>query len=74
MSPKAFRKDLESEGFWGGSEMSDTDRLKRWRLILGGASGCTAELSTDEQRMEQALAVLYEQDHGDRHPCGHGSF
>ncbi len=54
--------------------MSDTDRLKRWRLILGGASGCTAELSTDEQRMEQALAVLYEQDHGDRHPCGHGSF
>jgi hypothetical protein len=46
--------------------MSDTDRLKRWRLILGGASGCAAELSTDEQRMEQALAALYEQDHGDR--------
>ncbi len=46
--------------------MSDTDRLKRWRLILGGASGCTAELSTDEQRMEQALAALYEQDQGNR--------
>jgi Mg-chelatase subunit ChlD len=46
--------------------MSDTERLKRWRLILGGASNCAAELSADEQCMEQALAALYERDSGDR--------
>jgi VWA domain containing CoxE-like protein len=39
------------------------DRLKRWRLILGSeATGCTADLSGDEQRIDQALAALYERD------------
>jgi hypothetical protein len=64
----------QSEKFWGGFQMSDTvgktsqheNRLKRWRLILGGASGCAAELSADEQRMEQALAALYERESSER--------
>jgi Mg-chelatase subunit ChlD len=39
------------------------DRLKRWRLILGReATGCTADLNGDEQRIDQALAALYERD------------
>jgi uncharacterized protein with von Willebrand factor type A (vWA) domain len=47
-------------------KVNDSERLKRWRLILGGAaSSCTADLSADEQRIEQSLAALYGGD-GDR--------
>lgn len=48
------------------SKVDDSERLKRWRLILGGAaSSCTVDLSSDEQRIEQSLAALYGGD-GDR--------
>ena len=48
--------------------MSD-ERLRRWRLTLGGDSDQPSEglrLSADDQRMDQALAALYGggQDHG----------
>jgi Mg-chelatase subunit ChlD len=46
--------------------VSESERLKRWRLVLGSAAtGCAADLNADEQRMEQALAALYDRD-GDR--------
>jgi Mg-chelatase subunit ChlD len=46
--------------------VSESERLKRWRLVLGSeATGCAADLNADEQRMDQALAALYERD-GDR--------
>ena len=38
------------------------ERLRRWRLTLGGDSADTAEdvrLSADDQRMDEALAALY---------------
>jgi uncharacterized protein with von Willebrand factor type A (vWA) domain len=42
--------------------MNESDRLKRWRLVLGGAAAsCGGELNADEQRMDQALGALYEQ-------------
>ena len=37
-----------------------SDRLIRWRLLLGGHAGCDVPLSTDFQRMDQALEALYE--------------
>jgi VWA domain containing CoxE-like protein len=47
-------------------KVDDSERLKRWKLILGGAaSSCTVDLSADEQRIEQSLAALYGGD-GDR--------
>jgi VWA domain containing CoxE-like protein len=40
--------------------VDNTERLKRWRLILGGAaSSCAVDLSADEQCIEQSLAALY---------------
>jgi hypothetical protein len=46
--------------------VDDSERIKRWRLILGGAaSSCNVDLSADEQRIEQSLAALYGGD-GDR--------
>ncbi|KAF0811607.1 hypothetical protein IGB42_03896 [Andreprevotia sp. IGB-42] len=40
----------------------DTDRMQRWRLVLGEAAGetCGAALSPDLQRADAALAALYE--------------
>lgn len=42
-------------------ESIDTERLKRWRLILGGGDGegTGCSLSGDEARMDSALARLY---------------
>lgn len=47
-------------------KVDNSERLKRWKLILGGAaSSCNVDLSADEQRIEQSLAALYGGD-GDR--------
>jgi Mg-chelatase subunit ChlD len=53
------------------SNLENLDRLKRWRLVLGGGTadgtGCT--LGSDEARMDGALARLYgEGDEGDEKP------
>lgn len=42
--------------------MTDAERLKRWRLILGGdeADGTGASLSGRELQMDRALSALYE--------------
>jgi hypothetical protein len=47
--------------------MTDSEHLRRWRLILGspegagagGSSGVGITLSGDDQTMDQALAALY---------------
>jgi Mg-chelatase subunit ChlD len=48
--------------------MTDADRLKRWRLILGGeqADGTGASLSARELQIDRALAALYEPSDGPR--------
>ena len=42
----------------------EEEYLKRWRLILGGqeADGTDVALNTEEQRLDQALEVLYNSD------------
>lgn len=44
--------------------MSDTERLRRWRLVLGGGpadgTGCT--LVERDQRLDRALGALYDSD------------
>ena len=44
--------------------MSDADKLKRWRLILGGdqADGIRVDLDADAKIMDRAMAALYESD------------
>jgi Mg-chelatase subunit ChlD len=41
--------------------MNETERLRRWRLVLGGgdADGTLLELGGDDARMDAALAALY---------------
>lgn len=43
--------------------MNETDRLRRWRLILGEAANeCCGTLSGDSLKMDQALGALYDAD------------
>ena len=44
------------------SRVSDAERLRRWRLLLGGgdAEGTGAELDADDRRMDAALAAVYD--------------
>jgi len=44
--------------------MTDQERLRRWRLILGGAEadGTGAPLSGDDVRIDDVLSALYESD------------
>lgn len=46
----------------------DSERLRRWRLVLGGdkAEGTGISLGEADTRMDQALAALYEADGRDR--------
>ncbi|KAA2257119.1 VWA domain-containing protein [Solihabitans fulvus] len=39
--------------------MSDEERLRRWRLVLGGAAGELADLDADDLRRDSALTALY---------------
>ena len=43
-------------------ETAGEERLRRWRLVLGGgeADGTGAALSTADQGMDEALAAVYE--------------
>lgn len=49
--------------------MNDSERLRRWRLVLGSepASGLGVSLSTEDVRMDEALEALYD---ADRHQRG----
>ena len=50
--------------------MSDAERLRRWRLVLGGADdGTGASLSGDDAGMDAVLAALYD---GGADTGGHG--
>lgn len=42
--------------------VSDAERLRRWRLVLGGGDSVPgAELSADDRRIDAALGALYDQ-------------
>ena len=48
----------------GSDERNDADRLRRWRLVLGGeAQDSCGALNGDAAEMDQALSALYD-DHG----------
>ena len=48
----------------GSDEKNDADRLRRWRLVLGGeAQDSCGALNGDAAEMDQALSALYD-DHG----------
>ncbi len=48
----------------GSDERNDADRLRRWRLVLGGeAEDSCGALNGDAAEMDQALSALYD-DHG----------
>ena len=46
----------------GIARVSDTERMRRWRLVLGGgdADGTGAELGGDDRRIDGALGALYD--------------
>lgn len=48
--------------------MNETDRLARWRLLLGGeeADGTDAELTETQLQVDQALSLLYDSHPRDR--------
>lgn len=50
--------------------VSETERLRRWRLVLGGgdADGTGAELGGDDLRIDAAMAAVYDQDGSRRAP------
>ncbi len=54
--------------------VSETERLRRWRLVLGGgdADGTGAEMGGDDLRIDAAMAAVYDQD-GSRRNAGRGS-
>jgi hypothetical protein len=45
------------------ARVSETERLRRWRLVLGGgpADGTGVDLRGDDQRIDGALGALYDQ-------------
>ena len=44
--------------------MNDSERLRRWRLVLGSepAAGLNVSLSDEDQRMDETLEALYDSD------------
>jgi hypothetical protein len=46
----------------GTARVSDRERMRRWRLVLGGgdADGTGAELGGDDRRIDGALGALYD--------------
>ncbi len=54
--------------------VSETERLRRWRLVLGGgeADGTGGELGGDDIVIDAAMAAVYDQD-GSRRNGGRGS-
>jgi len=56
------------------SRVSEAERLRRWRLVLGGgeADGTGAELGGDDVRIDAAMAAVYDHD-ANRQQRGRGS-
>lgn len=54
--------------------VSEAERLRRWRLVLGGgeADGTGGELGGDDVRIDAAMAAVYDHD-GRRRTSGRGS-
>lgn len=52
--------------------VSETERMRRWRLVLGGgdADGTGAELGGDDVRIDAAMAAVYDVDGPDRRQRG----
>lgn len=55
------------------ARVSETERLRRWRLVLGGgdADGTGGELGGDDLRVDAAMAAVYDND-GRRRSGGRG--
>src|SRR4030095_286401 len=55
-------------------QVSETERLRRWRLVLGGgdADGTDATLDGDDVRIDAALGAVYDES-GSPRPTG-GAF
>lgn len=54
------------------TRVSETERMRRWRLVLGGgdADGTGAELGGDDVRIDAAMAAVYDVDGPDRRQRG----
>ncbi len=57
------------------ARVSETERLRRWRMVLGGgeADGTGAELGGDDVRIDAAMGAVYDQDGIQRSRSGRGS-
>lgn len=55
--------------------VSETERMRRWRLVLGGgeADGTGAELAGDDVRIDAAMAAVYDVDGPERRQRGRQS-
>jgi len=55
--------------------VSEAERLRRWRLVLGGAEadGTGTELAGDDARVDAALAAVYDVTAADRRASGRGA-
>ena len=55
--------------------VSETERMRRWRLVLGGgeADGSGAELAGDDVRIDAAMAAVYDVDGPERRQRGRQS-
>lgn len=60
-APAEGPDDARDDGLAGGPAGGDAERLRRWRLVLGGdrADGTGVALSGDDARMDGALERLY---------------
>ena len=57
------------------SRVSEAERLRRWRLVLGGleADGTGSDLHGDDLRIDAALAAVYDSSGAERRSSGRGS-
>ena len=57
------------------SRVSEAERLRRWRLVLGGpeADGTGSDLHGDDLRVDAVLAAVYDSSGAERRSSGRGS-
>ncbi len=57
------------------SRVSEAERLRRWRLVLGGpeADGTGSDLHGDDLRIDAVLAAVYDSSGAERRSSGRGS-
>ena len=62
-------------GTGDGLRVSEAERLRRWRLVLGGgeADGTGSELAGDDVRIDAAMAAVYDVDGAERRQLGRRS-